>query len=70
MTNLKFGDGFWANDQLDSIVATNYIKFNIGQYNFDDGTGASYTPGETRVIYYDDIGMYKGPDAYDNVKPN
>lgn len=66
--NIDFGDGYWAGDSLDPKIDNNYIDLKFGQYNFDT---ANYTPGEFRVVYFDDVSMLIGnpPGAFDLVNP-
>ena len=62
-TNVGMGD-FNSNDEQDWTSVT---EFKIGQYNYEN---PKYTPGEERVVYYDNISWYDQSDGYDVVDPS
>ncbi len=62
---IDFGLGEF--DSKDEQTNQSFTTFKLGMYNHSD---EDYTPGEERVVYYDDVTWYTGSDGYAIVDPS
>ena len=64
-TSIDHGMGDFDKD--DNQGEDSHSQFKLGMYNHSPD---DYRDGEVRIVYYDNVTWYTGPDGYDIVDPS